>query len=591
MKKGFIYARQSSGDEEQSLSIEVQVANCADYAKKNEIEIKGIFRDANISGRCYPVGAEKVAERDKVFSLWWDASSKNENKKYRSGLGELIARLENDDVIIIDDLTRLMRPLQSSFLESYINQALIGKNVIVHTCKGGLIDASKFNDNLISTLQNLIESQAILIRIQKANASRKKMKNDGFAPNGKTMLGYKNCGYQRYEVIEEEANIVRRVFELAAEGLTFSQISKMMKSSFDLINRKAYTNGMIIKLLRRAEYCGLCYDLEENLIESKIFANIPLIDKKLFFAVAEILKIRKGIANRDKKRSWPVSGLVFCPVCNRRMVLTKPIHKGRRVSQYYLCRPISETKKHSSVRYNDTNNISSINFAPIKVGEVLKDGFFKRFGANAGVTVQSDKDHGVGLFTAIYPLIFKTLADDVSAKLTSNEVFEEEFKIKNELEKIEKLEKKLGAMLLAETIDDAQFKNVLSDSKIKKKLLLEDFHKLESKKIMQDDDTLSEVIYKSINGQLKDHEIKLLFQKVIDKIYSFDSYIQVTLTDGKSFNLNLENVYRNFKHQSSFPNWKAKIVVKNGVMIVQVVYFSGVESVLYNNENFQILTK
>ena len=59
----YIYARQSSGDEERSISVEQQVANC----KKLAGEVDGVFTDLNTSGRLYWTGAEHLAELDKYY--------------------------------------------------------------------------------------------------------------------------------------------------------------------------------------------------------------------------------------------------------------------------------------------------------------------------------------------------------------------------------------------------------------------------------------------------------------------------------------------------------------------------------------------
>ena len=167
--KGFIYARQSSGGTETSLSIDVQIENCKRYAAKEGINIVEVFSDYNTSGRCFPVGAENVAERDLAFQRWYSEKT-TPSKQYRIGLGSLFKRLHEVDVIIIDDITRLYRPLSASFLESYIHQNLILNKIKIQTVKGGIINTETFNDSLILSIQNQVESQAILVRTQKSKA-------------------------------------------------------------------------------------------------------------------------------------------------------------------------------------------------------------------------------------------------------------------------------------------------------------------------------------------------------------------------------------------------------------------------------------
>ena len=67
MKKAVIYARQSSGSEAHSESIEVQIQNAMIIAGKMNFEVTDIFFDYNVSGKTYPAGYEFLAENDKIF--------------------------------------------------------------------------------------------------------------------------------------------------------------------------------------------------------------------------------------------------------------------------------------------------------------------------------------------------------------------------------------------------------------------------------------------------------------------------------------------------------------------------------------------
>ena len=62
----FVYARQSSGDEERSISVEQQISNCIQLAG----QVDGVFSDLNTSGRLYWEGAEHLAQLDFVFQSW-----------------------------------------------------------------------------------------------------------------------------------------------------------------------------------------------------------------------------------------------------------------------------------------------------------------------------------------------------------------------------------------------------------------------------------------------------------------------------------------------------------------------------------------
>lgn len=85
--KGLIYARQSSGKEEKSESIEAQIHNCKMLAEAQKIDVIGVFSDFNVSGKTYPKGAEDVAKMDVAFQNWFENQSSK--KQFRDGLGEV----------------------------------------------------------------------------------------------------------------------------------------------------------------------------------------------------------------------------------------------------------------------------------------------------------------------------------------------------------------------------------------------------------------------------------------------------------------------------------------------------------------------
>lgn len=181
-KTAVIYARQSSGADDFSDSVENQINNCKALAKSENIEIVGIFQDLNTSGKTYPVGAEKVAENDAAFQKWF--MQQTGNKKFRMGLGQVMAQLSIVDYVIVDDMTRLYRPFRGSYLENYISNALTDNGVAVLQVKGGKIDLSKFDQSLITMLKNAINDEQIANQKKKSMQQLRKRRDSGFFANG-----------------------------------------------------------------------------------------------------------------------------------------------------------------------------------------------------------------------------------------------------------------------------------------------------------------------------------------------------------------------------------------------------------------------
>ncbi len=98
--KAIIYARQSSGDDDASASVEQQVKNCQQLARGCGYSVVEIFRDLNISGKFYPdtPGANTICNFDMALRNW-AASTSSMQIRFRQGLGEAFAMLKEMDFI------------------------------------------------------------------------------------------------------------------------------------------------------------------------------------------------------------------------------------------------------------------------------------------------------------------------------------------------------------------------------------------------------------------------------------------------------------------------------------------------------------
>ena len=179
--KVIIYARQSSGDEDVSASVEQQVANCQQLANEHGYSVIGTFKDLNISGKFYPdtPAAQNLCAVDYAVQSWV-RSTNFMQIRYRQGLGKAFALLPEVDYILLDDFTRLMRPLTNSFLEGYVKQTLMCNNVKLYCVKEGGIDPMSLADNLLATITSQINANQLEIQRQKSKAALKKLKDDGF---------------------------------------------------------------------------------------------------------------------------------------------------------------------------------------------------------------------------------------------------------------------------------------------------------------------------------------------------------------------------------------------------------------------------
>ena len=332
MKKAIIYARQSSGSDDFSASVENQIENCKALAERENIEVIGIFSDLNTSGKTYPAGAESIAATDRAFQSWFNQQSGN--KMFRPGLGDALRMLDGVDFIIVDDITRLYRPVTRSFLENYINNLLAEKQVEVRQVKGGAIDLNKFDSALITMLRNAINDEQIRNCKAKSMQALRKRREAGLYANG----GGKAFGtvYSRetgkITITSKGENVARLVFAEYLKGTALLQIVNMLNANFTDAETRCYYYSNVYHVLSNPVYCGYMLDNEGLLVKNQQIEN-PVVTLTQYLEAKEIMAKRSKQQVKARKNPLPFSGLLFCGECGAR--LTSNTDKG---NVYYTCR-------------------------------------------------------------------------------------------------------------------------------------------------------------------------------------------------------------------------------------------------------------
>ena len=316
--KAIIYARQSSGSDDFSESVENQITNCQNLARKENLTVIGCFSDLNTSGKTYPEGAEKIAENDAAFQQWF--SQQTGSRKFRSGLGQVFRLLKMTDYLIVDEMTRLYRPVTRSFLESYVNQKLAENDVKILQCKGGKLDLTQFDQQLIQTLKNQIQDEAIANQKKKSKEQFRKLRDSGYKCNGAKMFGIRYLGNRQLEVIPECAEVIRFIYRSIAEYRPYSAIIRDVNERYRHCFRKYCYESTFYSIARQPIYCGYQYDSAGELIPNQQIKGQEIISYELWRKVGEILEQkRKSPPQRVKKHWLPMSGYLVCGSCGSRM--------------------------------------------------------------------------------------------------------------------------------------------------------------------------------------------------------------------------------------------------------------------------------
>ena len=351
-----IYARQSSGSDEQSDSVDTQEANCMEYCKRMGYEVKLVAHDLNTSGRTYPISGASVAEQDLAFQEWFKAQSKI--KKYREGLDMALSFLGQGDVLVVDELTRIYRGIKNSYLGNYIKQMFIKNNVMVETVKAGRFDPRSFNDELIETVQSHVNDQQIRLGKQKSIEVRRRLTDDGVLSGGLRAVGLEYLGKHQYRIKDGYAEIINYVFTQILAYVPYSAIMRNVNSLYNGKFGKHFYESNFYHMARQPLYCGYMRDTKGIAIKCKGLVGAPAISFEQWKKVQEILDAKRGMPCRARFRVLPFSGKLYCGHCGSRMVVVA----DKDVISYY-CKSGTNLEKneacaHTRVRVSDASGKS-----------------------------------------------------------------------------------------------------------------------------------------------------------------------------------------------------------------------------------------
>src|SRR5271170_345964 len=214
-----IYARFSS-DLQRLTSIEDQLRRCCDFAAQQGWTVIEEFV------RCDEArSAATLTGRDALQSLL--AASKNHPPRF--------------DCLLVDDTSRLARYLPDVLK---MNDSLQYHGVFIYTVAQRLDCREKTSRSLL-TLHGMMDEQFLVSLGEKVHRGQEGRALNGFQPGGKC-YGYRNIPvedltrngkYGRFaisgvklEIIEEEAAVVRRIFEMYAEGTSQATIAKTLNA-------------------------------------------------------------------------------------------------------------------------------------------------------------------------------------------------------------------------------------------------------------------------------------------------------------------------------------------------------------------------
>ena len=288
------YCRVSTDEDNQASSYELQVQNYTKMITENpEWEFVGIYADEGKSGTSI---------------------------LHRKHFNEMIERCRSGeiDLIITKQVSRFARNVLDSLNTIFMLRKL-EPPVGVYFESEMLNTLDSRSDMILTVLSLVAQSESE----QKSNSlkwsfKRKRSQGLGIYPNW-ALLGYKG---HDWEIDEDEADVVRTIYNLYLEGYSSSQIAELLTKSGILTvkGKEVWSCGSVLGILRNEKYCGdaLCQktitldfltheSVKNNGIEPQYFIedhHPAIVQKKDWLLVQQIRK-EKRYMKRKRKNAKP----------------------------------------------------------------------------------------------------------------------------------------------------------------------------------------------------------------------------------------------------------------------------------------------
>jgi len=312
MKKGVIYARYSAGPNQREESIEGQIRECTRFAKQSNIEIIGSYADRGVSGRS--------DKRVYFQQMLRDA----EKKKFECVIVWKIDRFgRNREEIALNKIRCRKSGVEILYATEHIPEGPTG--ILLESMLEGLAEfySAQLSQNILRGLtENALQGKAI---------------------NGSACLGYKIDKDKKYVVDELEAAVVRRIFNMFAEGFKYSEIEATLNELRLKTKRGGqYNKNSISRILKNEKYIGV-FRWRDIVIEDGIPA---IIDKELFCLCQEKIKMVKSAPGGGRaKVPYLLTAKLYCGYCESSMIGESGNNRHGNTFNYYKC---SSRKNHKN---------------------------------------------------------------------------------------------------------------------------------------------------------------------------------------------------------------------------------------------------
>ena len=299
LKTAVIYARYSS-DSQAEQSIEGQLRVCQEFAEREKIIILNTYVDRAMTGTNDHRPAFQQMITDSKHRKW--------------------------DYVLVYKLDRFSRNKYESTKYKHILKTNGVK--VISACEH--IPETPEGIILESMLEGMNQYYSAELS-QKVKRGMRETRIKGNFQGGSLLYGYKVIEKKIY-IADEEAEIVRFIFEQCASGIEIKDIMKKLESKGIMNRGKPFARTTVYKMLRNEKYIGICKHEEE------IYTNIypQIVPTDLFERVKS-----KQTCYKHGKNSVTVEYLfsrkLKCGYCGKSMNAESGTSKTGAKKHYYKC--------------------------------------------------------------------------------------------------------------------------------------------------------------------------------------------------------------------------------------------------------------
>ena len=302
-----IYCRKSRGTQ---VELQNQIDICLSYCNSKNYEVAEIFSEIkssqDFSRECYCKMMEYIKTHGNVRVVCTDLSRLNRN---------VVAQIK-------------------------LNELIVKHNSIIETVNNGIIKTDSPENKMMNNIIANFDEYYYNVTKQKMQKGLIEARKRGIR------IGSKLYGYEienkRLVIDPSKADIVKRVFKLIADDYSTKQVVEILKTDGVTTNTgKDFTTRAIRLMVQNEGYTGV------NKVGD---LYPPIVSKELYLEANSKLK---SIPNNGGKRSYELSGKIFCKHCNNTMILG--YKKDRNL--VIVSKGMSKTCKCSSIRLDYLENI------------------------------------------------------------------------------------------------------------------------------------------------------------------------------------------------------------------------------------------